>query len=330
LAKIRLKEREKKILLAHQLCASVPVVEMAKRLQISTHTIHYTLAKYRELGVLRRGAIINFRKLGLELYSVYFALSSKGVAYRAKMLKSLSAYPQVAWLGELGGNFHYGVSFYARTPSEAVHFMGELSRLTGEGASKKEISLIHQLHFFSKNYLAADIKMNREMISLEESLAQETIDLKDQTLMYSLFQKKLDSHQRIAQATGLPRATVQYRLNRLEERGIIDRHVYYISAYRLGYLVYRLLIRIRGLRSNASQLLKSFALAEPNVVSLSECLGPWEYEIGVEVGSAPEVVRLVERLQLKHGAMIEDIEILPVFSQTTSSRAFFPKWKIAV
>jgi DNA-binding Lrp family transcriptional regulator len=319
---MRISAREGSILATNQFQADQPVVEIARQLRIQPHAAHYTLRKYRDSGVLRRGALIDFARLGYSLYQLYFSLSSTGIKRKEKILKFLATHPRVNWFGTLGGSFQYGVSFFVRNTLETQRFLLDLSQVAKSGIGKKELGVIHNLHFLNKTYLAPKSKKKRERISIQSSSEQLELDQKDQKIVAALFRKSSDSAPEISQLTGLPRTTVEYRLKRLTEEKILLRHIYYISAQKLGFLVYRILIRSRGLCDETNKLVLAFAEKSSNVVAVAESIGAFECELTVEVASADQAVSIAEDLMLHLGESVEDIDILPVFSQSTSVRLF--------
>ncbi|MCK5031460.1 MAG: Lrp/AsnC family transcriptional regulator, partial [Thermoplasmatales archaeon] len=65
------------------------------------------------------------------------------------------------------------------------------------------------------------------------------IDLKDRKILYQLDINSRQSYSQIAKKVGLSKTVLVYRINRLKEKGVIQKFYTVIDAYRLGYLATR-------------------------------------------------------------------------------------------
>ncbi|MCB0354014.1 MAG: Lrp/AsnC family transcriptional regulator [Bdellovibrionales bacterium] len=325
---MKISTAEGRILSAYQFQADTPVVHIARQLKCQPHTIHYTLRKFQELGVLRRGAFVNLALLGLTLYQMYFSLSGAGIRRKKRLLESLHKHYRVSWYGELGGNFQYGVSFYAREPNDARAFLDEIAQVTGDGVSRKSLATIAKVHFLNKTYLPGSRKADRDVVSISSSAGTQAIDSKDHAILSALLREDCDSLQTISRVTGIARTTVEHRLKALRENQLLHRQIFRISASKLGFHVYRVLIRSRGLSEKSFAALLEFARATPSVVALNETLGAYDAELSVEVEGAEALTKLVEELAVALPQHIDSIDISPVLSQATSTNLFSPDWPL--
>lgn len=66
------------------------------------------------------------------------------------------------------------------------------------------------------------------------------LDSKDHKILYNLFLNSRQSLSSIGKKVGLPKNVVKYRIDRLEDRGIIKNFSAMVDIFKLGYSVYRL------------------------------------------------------------------------------------------
>lgn len=319
---MKLGTEAKRLLYALQFNAGAHVPEIAKRSGIRVHTVHYHLRHLKESGVLRRGVFLNLALLGFSEFEILFSVRSASETLRRRLLNYLQKHNRVIWIAELGGRFRYGVTFCAKHAVEAAEFTESLEKNFGRMFLKKSVSTVIEKRVFSKRYLLAENAPLRgltpEILVSAYSGKLFELDTLDRQILAILFHGGWNSHQDIARALGEPRATVEYRLKKLEQNEVIHRHIYFISGLKLGRLVFKLLLFSRGLRSDLTKNLAAFCAQEPALVGLIHCFGAWDYELLVEAANGEELIEIQERLQAKFPDSINDIEVLPVFQQTTS------------
>lgn len=334
---MKLDHAKRRILLTVQFDSEMHVPEISKRTGIQTHNVHYHLRKLKEAGIIRRGAYIDLFALGFSEYEILFSVGSASATLRRDLLRFLSTHPRIIWFAELGGRFRYGFTLCAKHVGEALFCLDELEKKFGRILQKKSVSQVVRRSAYKKKYLLNDDDAFASIGKAAQSirLAPKTLDLKDSLdiqhsskaikldqldwqIISFLFHSDFETHQDIARGLGAPRATVEYRLRNLEKLGAILRHIYFISASKFGMLVFKLLVYSRGIRSDLTRTLSSFVAEEPSIVGFIQCFGTWDYELNAEVHTTEEVVSLSEKLYAKFQDTIQDIEILPVFSQSTS------------
>lgn len=71
-----------------------------------------------------------------------------------------------------------------------------------------------------------------------------TIDLKDRKILYELDLNCRQSNTQIGKEVGLKKDVVSYRINRMQEKGIITGFWTAINTYKLGYYVFRIYINL--------------------------------------------------------------------------------------
>ena len=104
-----------------------------------------------------------------------------------------------------------------------------------------------------------------------------------------------------------------------KEDKILLRSIYYVNAGKMGYQTFKLLVYARGLSAKFEKDFFSFARLQPQVVFFVSNFGSWDFELTVEADSPKMAVAVTERIYEKFSTNVQEIRILPVFKQTTSS-----------
>lgn len=322
---MRLSSTDGKLLAALQLRADATVPTLTRFTGLRAHTVHYAIKRFTERKMIRPWPFLDPYRLGFTEYQFYFALAPSSPGVRTRVLGALTAEERVVWMAELGGDFQYGATVVARFPGEAAECITRAATRFGGAIRKKSVVSILSFTLHQKRYLNGGKPLGPiTSIGFGPAVGEETLDSLDQRLVSSLYQSPLMSMRERALHLSVARGTVEARLAKLRERGILKGYVNFISARELGMQTYKLLLAMRGVRSALGAKVRAFCDAHPHVVSMIECLGSWDFEITIEVHAPADAVTLVEEISSRFANEMSDIHVLPIFHQTIST-GFFGK-----
>lgn len=326
---MRISETQGQILAGLQFSATKSIKELASSLKLKHSTVHYHIQRFREAELIRPAAFVDFFKLGLLQYSVFYSLTPENKKLRKELWSFLSNHSRVVWFAELGGQYQYATTLVVNSALNVFSFLQELEQIAGDVLLKRDV--IENVHFtsFAKNYLTTkDSKSARKSLSMGLPVESVDLDETDYAILEALFDQSTSSHEQKAKSLRIPRSTFSFRLNRLTQKGIVRAEIYYINSQLLGRLSYLILLSERGSNTDFFKQLTGFCIATNEVVNLKRCLGSWDYELTVEVQNEQQVVEVCQSLCRKLSGHIADIVTLPVFRKSTSSR-LFSNWELA-
>lgn len=315
---MKIERQTGRILAAAQLDAAAPVREIAERAGVPQHVAQYQLRRLSESGVLRYGAVINHYRLGLQQWQIYLALDAAAYRRRGALLQFLQQSGLVYWVAELGGEYQIAFSVTAPAAQELSRFLSQIATQFKSPFAAKRLSQVLGYSLFAKKYLTSGRSQELEVSVRAEGRPAE-VDRTDHNILAALAGGSGHSNLEIAKALGIPRTTLEYRLRRLQSNGVITARVFYINSRMLGYQTFRLLVKLRGMPAEGYDRLHRFALRDPNITFMVQCLGEIDFELVAEVAEAQEVAAVIERLHLSCGELTDKVEVLPVFHQTTSA-----------
>jgi len=85
------------------------------------------------------------------------------------------------------------------------------------------------------------------------------LDIKDKKILYQLDLNCRQSNSQIGKKVGLGRDVVAYRINKMEEEGIIENYWSVIDTFKLGYNVFRIYINFQYITSDIkNEIIKYF------------------------------------------------------------------------
>jgi DNA-binding Lrp family transcriptional regulator len=310
---MRLSQQQAKAIVAAQLNADSPITKIRSKIGLKEHTIRYALDRAKSNGIIERRYFINLFKLGLLQHEVFFSLSSEERGSREALLMQLKNSESVSWIGRLGGDYQFGINICSRDLSQTISFFDQLSATHGRSILERTLSLRVSLTYFGNRYLAPQLKQLKPL-SYRNTAGTVEIDPTDHRILAAITANaELSGHQ-LARALEIPQSTLDYRLKRLRNDGVIVASYYAFNGAPLGVLSFMCLIVTRGMSATLRDRVYDFCLKNPEVVLMIESIGSWDFEFVIDAFSAQEAMRTSERIGDHFGREIQSLKMIPIFS----------------
>jgi DNA-binding Lrp family transcriptional regulator len=305
-------EKERKILYSLELEAETPISEVSKNTRAKGHTLRYALSRLIDNNVISKRAFINIYPLGFADYAIYFSLASDKQSTKDALLDYLARSEFVSWLAFFGGEFQYGMAISAQTGAAVQQFLEEISATFPGIFFHKSLSLRLSLTLISRKYLLSG-NQQPKTIHFGYGSKTTTIDQKDHLILSSLESYSDWSLRELSLHIKMPLTTLQQRIASLKKRGILEGSIYQVDATKFGMQTFRFLIETKSIDRKTKQALYDFALNHPFICYYIECLGSWDYELGVEVPLGSNAIDTQQEIYKKFGSELISVTILPLF-----------------
>lgn len=309
---MKLSPRDREVILKAQLRASEPLSRLKKGLNYKEHTVRYSIQRCLETNIIAPRVFVNLNRLGFNQYEVFFTLSSDKKQSRSGLIKSLVASDYISWFGQLGGDFQYGLNMVARNIGEVVSFFADLSEQFGTVFMEKAFAERISLQYFGSKFLSSRTRP-AGMLSYAATTDKVEIDDTDRRILSAVTKMGERSSRRLARELSLPQTTVDYRLRKLEEKGVIVGYYYHLQAQELGLQSFLLLVGMKSISVKAISEFNAFCARHPNVLLLIHSLGSWDFEVWIDTETAVQATAIVEQLYDAFGHELSWIKILPAF-----------------
>lgn len=135
------------------------------------------------------------------------------------------------------------------------------------------------------------------------------LDLIDRKILYYLDENARESIALIAKRLKIGRNVALYRLNRLKERGIIKGSFTEINSLDLGYLHFRVFLKLSNYSQEKELELVKFIKAEANMMWFSKVLGKWNFDFVYMTKSVAEFENFRKDLFFRFNSIIKDYAI---------------------
>jgi len=311
---MRLSEREKRVLSLVELSAEEALESIALKSRFREHTVRYALQRLGEREVIgSRRPFINLNLLGFLYYTFYFSLASEDQDKKDLLLRKLQSSSSVMWIMELGGDYQYGVSLCARHINEITAFLNRVSLKIGNIFFEKSVTVRLSYTEFGRKYLSEDGDNLPEPLSIHSVQNAKQIDEVDEKILSAMAHYNYRSVKELSRKISIPATTLDRRKKKYEKDGIIAGYHYRVDAVKFGMQVFKLLVYVKGINPHLHKKLFQFSSQHKSVVYFIECVGNWDYELGVEVENARETTLVTQEIYDHFQNDIRTIKIIPVF-----------------
>jgi len=120
------------------------------------------------------------------------------------------------------------------------------------------------------------------------------------------------SSSEIGNKLGLNYKTVQKRIKRMQQRGIIQAFRTWIDYARIGVSTHKAMFKLRRFSTEEERGILQFCKQNPNVIYFVICVWPWDIEIEVESESEKTFLEVLRSFRELMGDLITDYDVLTV------------------
>jgi DNA-binding Lrp family transcriptional regulator len=308
-APISLTQRERDIFSLLEFNADESAANVAKKLRVSVASVHYTIRRLIDNHIIRPRCFINSCQLGFMDVGFYFSLSEQSKRARDNLIRRFKEHSNVVYIGSVLGDFQYVAVIMCR---DLIHFSQLISELTGSSDSAiSDKQIIPRLSFtrFPRKYISPRLSSYRSM-ALRVKGTSVCLDDTDTKIVRALGNRPYESLRELARFLGFPLATVDRRVRKLREQGVIQGLFYDLSVDKIGVQSFRVLLSVQGLSCSIRKEISRVSANHPLITYLIEALGSWDFEVGIETFDARLVSGVVEELYARSEGKISGVRVL--------------------
>jgi DNA-binding Lrp family transcriptional regulator len=314
---MKLTATQKQILDAVVLQANKSAPEIARELGLRVHVVRRGIASLLEQGVfLRRSIWVNPHALGLNLHIVQIELPLKSMIHREAFLRHLVALDETCVVAELGGEGLFEVRILATGRGHLDSLFQSLAQTAPTPFRIRSCLTVLEQDYSgtsepgSKKRSGASLHFG----ALSPGSLTSQLDEKDHIILSTLANLRYLNFQEVSRAVKLPSATLTYRVEKLEQAGIIKGHFYVMDPKVFKETPIALQIRSRVLTQKERIALMNFCRAHPRISLVTFLLGEHSIEIFTLVHEHKEVQSVIADLSLNFGDLLESSHMVPQIS----------------
>ena len=304
--------RQQEVFTFVELRADWPLAKVAQELGMRVHSVRADVDRLIERELLRgRFALLNLSCVGLREELLYISVDSRDPVARARFQESALKSKHLSWLAETGGAYQYFLSLVSKEPQENAAVFYDLENRFPAISVNRRMATILEFSVFGRKYLYP--KSAACCLNYRSSDSRCVIDALDAKILSVLAAPTWQSHRALAQRLRIPLSTFERRVARLEKERVIVGYVYRLDTLQLGIQNFKVLYRVHGLSKDRLQRIFEFCRRHPNVVTLTQCWGPWDGELRIEVEPGGDPARVVREFADEFAGEISSLETVPLF-----------------
>ena len=138
-----------------------------------------------------------------------------------------------------------------------------------------------------------------EVIAAESAPERVRLDMRDRRILYELDMHGRATRARIGKLVGLSSDVVHYRVNRMEQQGVIDGYYVMTDLGKLGLWQMKICLQLRKYNKKLEEELLHFLETKPYVRRVASCRGAFDLLITIGSSDLRQLNACKEELYLK-------------------------------
>ena len=313
MAKIQLDLTDKKIL--HELdCNSrILVSKIAKKLRLSRDVISYRMKRFLDGKLLLKYyTIIDISKLGYAAHKNFIRFQNMTEKKEKEFIEYIQNNPNVVYSASYDGKFDIVVSSWSKSVEELAEILKDIDRRFEGLIAERQMATIIKGEYCVRDYLI-DKKPNTKRASFGSTPQPIKIDKINKEILLALGNDSRTSSVEIAAKLNISADAVYKRISKLENSGIIQNYNIVPNELKYPFTHYKILISLHNLNEEKEKRLEKYCRENKNIWYFCRCLGPWNFELDLDVKSTEEFRGLLREFKINFSNIIKDYTVMTVY-----------------
>lgn len=289
--------------------------EIAKKVGLSKQVVGFRIKRLvKEKLILFFYSVIDISKLGFTVHKNFLRLQNLDRGKEKELIDFLVNHPNVVWVASCDGKFDLAFGTWAKDMAFLDKTIAELNKKFGECIAERQIATIIRGDYFVRDYL-----INREKPSAyRESFfgavpSPVKMDKNDWKILVLLGKNSRITVVEISNEVKLSVDAIAERIKKLEKSGVIKHYNIVPNESKYPYLHYKVLIGFRNVSEDRERSLREYCRTNPNIVYIVKSLGPWEFEIDMEVENAEQFREIMMDIKTQFNDILKDYSALQIY-----------------
>ena len=136
------------------------------------------------------------------------------------------------------------------------------------------------------------------------------MDRKNTLILKELDLDARQSNAQLARKVGLSKDAVKYRINKLEDKGIIQGYYSIIDYYKLGFNISKILIKFSNIGEKGEVAITNWLENEPTVLWVAQTEGYWDIIYTIQAKKMSELILFMETFKKQFPKTTSEIQLL--------------------
>lgn len=307
--------KDRKILYQLDINSRQPNSEIAKKVGLSKQVVGFRIKRLlKERVISSCHTIIDISKLGFTVHKNFLRLQNVDREKEAGLITYLRGDPNVVWIASCDGRFDLAFGTWAKDMDFLDKTLNELNRRFGDYISERQIATIIRGEYFVRDYLIARKESSQfRQAFFGASPEPVKMDKVDWQILLELGKSARLSAVELSRKVGISADAVSDRVKKLEKSGVVRNYNFVPNEAVYPYLHYKVLVGLHNISEARENALVEFCRINPNIVYIVKALGPWEFEIDMEVENAEQFRNIMMEIKTQFKDILKDYSALLIY-----------------
>jgi len=304
--KLDLKDR--KILNELDINSRQSFTKISKAVGLSKEVVNYRIKRLIKEGIIKSFyPIINITKLGFSSFRIFLRFQNLSTEKEKGIVNYLKNQDSVGWIVSVKGNWDINFVTWNTSNKEFQLFWKGFLEKYKSNLSDYKISIITQLHQYSKSYILDKKGYQISVIGENEELK---IDKTDYNILKILSKNCRETSLEIAEKIHKTEKVVRDRIKRLIKNKIILGFSTVIDLNKIGYSYFKLHLNLNNFDEKEIKGLLDYSKINPNIIYYTETIGGYDFELDIHAKNSSEFFQIIKNIKNKFPKLIKDFEFL--------------------
>lgn len=304
-----LSDRERDIVACLIFDASMSVAEVSSRTGLKAHIVRHTVRKLLEEGGMTLRPYVNPYALGLMEFYAEVSLETPGQDSLATLTRAFVESPTSTFVSEVAGEFHLCVMFLVGSLADIPKFFdGICARVPPVKFTKVVFPVLEVSISYPQR---GPNRVGNATVGYRAGVARQRYDELDEKILVALGTGRIASRRELGARCGVPQSTIDYRLQTLQQRGILLTLGYTIPQQYEGLSQYSLRVIASRPCAALHELIAELSRTHPAVRSVLTLSGEIDYVIDVQLSQPNVISAFTQELHRHLDAFISKVDVVP-------------------
>lgn len=312
---LKLDLKDRKILYQLDINSRQSNSEIAKKVGLSKQVVGFRIKRLvKEKIISFFYSVIDISKLGFTVHKNFLRLQNLDSGKEKEIIEFLKNHPNVVWIASCDGRFDLAFGTWAKNMQFLDQTLTELNKEFGEYIAERQIATIIRGDYFIRDYLINKKQASSYRQSFFGAVPSPVkMDENDWKILLMLGKNSRNTAVDIAKEIKLSADAVGERIRKLQKSGVIRHYNIVPNESKYPFLHYKVLIGFRNISEQREKTLREYCRRNPNIIYIVKSLGPWEFEIDLEVESAEQFREIMMGIKTTFNDILKDYSALTIY-----------------
>ncbi len=292
--------------------ARQPISQLSKKVKLNREVVRYRIDRMVEQGVIQKFlTYIPITHLGYLLVSFFMNFQDTSVRDEEEIIKYVNGKKGAIWCASTNGRFDFGFTISAKNMNDLATFVAEFRDKYRHLITDFQMGNVVRDWQFRRAYLLED-EEEEELIFGKLASHQTELDKTDRKILAALGEDGRMRAVEIAHRVGISADSVADRISKLKKEKLISKTSLLLNNSAIKRKAFKSFITFHNVKKVEERFL-NYCHENRNIISVKRMLGPWEYEVDVELESEDEVRELHAKLKERFAESIRSASFVSIY-----------------